>query len=185
MRTTNPLLIRGLTTPTYSPAVLKHTLYKKLCARVGFKSDFLALCKPPKLWLHSIDVQQTRGQLGAEWQSQMQPEQASVVIESLPEQNLVCVIIVHRTRNEAKIHSTWCIHCFEPNTAGPTAATATVQQFSPKTTQSLLQHLGAPVQLCAVLYPTYICIVIKYLGYIIGGYNKYNTVRWAAFGFQM
>lgn len=44
----------------------------------------------------------TGGQLTAWWQSQMQWGQASVVIEILSEQNLVCVIIVHRARNEKK-----------------------------------------------------------------------------------
>lgn len=40
----------------------------------------------------------------------------SVVIEILAEQNLVCAIIVRRALTEAKIHSTWCLHCFQPNT---------------------------------------------------------------------
>lgn len=40
----------------------------------------------------------------------------SAVIEILAEQNLVCVIIVCQALAEAKIHSTWCIHCFQPNT---------------------------------------------------------------------
>lgn len=36
----------------------------------------------------------------------MQQDEASVMIEILPEQKLICVIIVHHVRNEAKIHST-------------------------------------------------------------------------------
>lgn len=40
----------------------------------------------------------------------------SVVIEILAEQKLICVIIVCWALAEAKIHSTWCIHCFPPNT---------------------------------------------------------------------
>lgn len=64
----------------------------------------------------------------------MQWGQASVVIAILPEQNLVCVIIVHRARNEAKnpfhmMHSLFSAK----HTPGPKAATATVQWHSPKT----------------------------------------------------
>lgn len=87
----------------------------------------IPLWKHTKSRLHSTNMQiittqssvfwsLTGGQLTAWWQSQMHWGQASVVIEILSEQNLVCVIIVHRARNEAKIHSTWCIHCLQPNT---------------------------------------------------------------------
>lgn len=67
----------------------------------------------------------------------MQRGQATVVIEILPEQNLVCVIIVQQARNEAKIHSTWCIHCFQPNThQAPQQQADTVQRPPSKPTES-------------------------------------------------
>lgn len=46
----------------------------------------------------------------------------SVVIEILSEQNLVCVIIVHQAPSEAKIHSTWCIHCFSQTQTRPSSS---------------------------------------------------------------
>lgn len=60
----------------------------------------------------------------AGWQSQMQRREGgrrSVVIEILSEQNLVCVIIVHQAPSEAKIHSTWCIHCFSQTQTRPSS----------------------------------------------------------------
>lgn len=84
----------------------------------------------------------------------MQWGQASVVIEILPEQNLVCVIIVRRARNEAKnpfhmMHSLFAAK----HAPGPAAATATVQWPSPNTTESLLQHLGgSSTKMCTILF---------------------------------
>lgn len=59
------------------------------------------------------------GRLTAGWQSQLQwwagqGRHKCRDWNPPPEQNLVCVIIVHRARWGEKIHSTWCIHCFQP-----------------------------------------------------------------------
>lgn len=67
-------------------------------------------------WSSSQSSPLWRAQPTAGWQTQLRWGRQSVVIESLTEQNLVCAIIVHRALTEAKIHSTWCIHCFQPNT---------------------------------------------------------------------
>lgn len=104
------------------PAPDNQSHRKELPARARSKSAFTHIINHQSS-VHSTNRQVlwrlTSGQPAAGRQSQIQQGEggpASVVIEILPEQNLVCVIIVRRARNEAKIHSTWCIHCFQPNT---------------------------------------------------------------------